>query len=95
MDFFLYCSAIWFFFYLVNYAGLFEPIREAAMPALPTWLQTLLQCALCFTWWVTLGFSLFVGFSVTVFAAPPCVLFADMIYRKLNGSTDTQPPLLK
>lgn len=94
MDFFLYCAAIWFFFYLVNYAGLFERLRKAAMPTLPEWIQTLLGCALCFTWWVTLGLSLIAGFSIAVFAAPPCVLFADLLYKKLSGHAE-QPPILK
>lgn len=96
--FFLYVGSVWFFFYLINHSVIFQKLRLAAMPALPQWLQTVISCAFCLAFWVTAALSLFAGFSVVIFAAPPCVLFTDLAYRKLGGTTDdngTQPPLLK
>lgn len=87
MDFFLYCTAIWFFFYLINHSLIFQKVRLAAMPALPQWMQTMISCAFCLAFWITAALSLFTGFSAVVFAAPPCVLFADLAYRKLGGIT--------
>ena len=99
MDFFAYICCVWFAFYMVNYSLIFEKLRKAAMPALPKWLQTLLQCAICFTFWITAALSLFAGFSAVIFAAPPCALFVDLAYRKLGGHTgeddNAQPPILK
>ena len=105
MKLLVYVLVLWFFFYLINYSVVFEKLREAAMPTLPQWIQTLLQCAFCAGFWATVAFSLFTGFSAAVFAAPPCMLFVDLAYRKLSGfkSDDTatgnddktQPPLLK
>jgi urea transporter len=101
MDLLIYVLAVWFVFYLVNHSLIFKKIRGAAMPALPNWLQTLIQCAICFTFWLTAALSLFAGFSAVIFAAPPCVLFVDLAYRKLGGLTDDndeqpgQPTILK
>lgn len=88
MDFFLYCAVIWFFYYLINHSLIFQKLRLAAMPALPQWLQTMISCSFCLAFWTTAALSLFAGFSAVVFAAPPCVLFADLAYRKLGGPTD-------
>ena len=96
--FFLYVASVWFFFYLINHSLIFQKLRLAAMPVLPQWLQTMISCAFCLAFWTTIAISLFTGFGAAVFAAPPCVLFADLTYRKLGGTTDdngNQPPLLK
>lgn len=98
--FFIYVTSVWFFYYLINHSLIFQKLRRAAMPALPEWLQTMLQCSLCFAFWTTAALSLFAGFSAAIFAAPPCALFMDLTYRKLGGITDDsdnngQPPILK
>lgn len=103
MDLLPYVLVIWFFFYLINYSLIFEKLRKAAMPALPQWTQTLISCAFCAGFWATVAFSLFTGFTPAIFAAPPCMLFVDLVYRKLSGfkSDDDnnkgsgQPPILK
>ena len=84
MELLVYVLILWFFFYLINYSLIFEAIRKAAMPALPQWMQTLLSCAFCAGFWATVALSLFTGFTPAIFAAPPCMLFVDLAYRKLS-----------
>lgn len=92
MELLVYVLILWFFFYLINYSLIFEAIRKAAMPALPQWMQTLLSCAFCAGFWATVALSLFTGFTPAVFAAPPCMLFVDLVYRKLSGATSDKFP---
>lgn len=96
MDLLIYVLVIWFFYYLINHSLIFEKLREAAMPALPQWMQTLISCAFCITFWITAALSLFKGFTAAIFAAPPCVLFVDLAYRKLTSDKGGgQPSILK
>ncbi len=91
MGFFLYVLALWSVYYLINHASLFDRLRAAAMPVLPQWLQKLVSCSYCLTFWITAAFSLFTGFSVVLLAAPPCTLFLELGYRKLSGEPVVQP----
>lgn len=97
MDLLIYVLVVWFAFYIVNHSLILEKLRNAAIPALPQWLQTLVQCAICFSFWITVALSLFTGFTMAVFAAPPCILFVDLAYRKLteDKNKNDQPPILK
>lgn len=85
MDFFLYCAAIWFFFYLINHSLIFQKLRLAAMPALPDWLRGMLECSFCCSFWFTCAICIFfTGFSLWIFSAPPCCLMFDLVFRRLN-----------
>lgn len=76
--------SLWFAFYLVNHAELFDRLRGAVIPVLPRWLAYPLQCGACFTFWTLSALSLFIGFTPLCVLCPPCVLMFDLIYRRLK-----------
>lgn len=77
---------LFFVFYMLNYSDILASLRAAVIPVLPKWISYPLSCALCFTFW-TMGALCFfwLGFVPALFAAPPAVLFLDLVYQRLKG----------
>jgi hypothetical protein len=55
MTFVLYCLSVYFVFYVFNCSDIAEKARVLAAARLPSGIVYALNCALCSTWWVTLG----------------------------------------
>ena len=85
MELLFWTLAIWFGYYLVNHAQMFDRLRTAAMPALPGWLRYALECAICFSFWILAALSLFTGWTPMLLMCPPCTLIFDLVYRRLKG----------
>lgn len=83
---------VFFVYYLLNHATLFERLRAAVLPVLPHWIANSLQCAFCFTWWSLAAFSLFTGWNPFPLLCPPVVLGMDLVYRRLRPPAE--PPIL-
>lgn len=88
----LYCLQVYFVYYLLNHATMFDKVRAAILPALPWWLRELIECPFCVGFWVTFVLSLLVGFSYLILCAPPVVLFMDAAYCRLK--IPAEPPIL-
>lgn len=84
----LFCcvAVLWFLYYLINHAEMFDRLRAAALPTLPGWLRYVLTCSLCLSFWILAALSLFTGWTPLLLVAPPCTLMWDLAYRKLKGS---------
>lgn len=85
-EFLLFYSLFLFFIhFLLNHSEILNKPREILMPLLPNLISYIIQCPLCLTFWTTLIMWWITGLSVYyVVAAPPVVLFLDLIYRKLK-----------
>lgn len=80
--------AIWFLFYLMNHAAMFDRLRAAVMPALPRWIAYSVSCAFCTAFWVLAAFSLFTGWTPLLLVCPPTTLMWDLAYRRLKGTNE-------
>jgi hypothetical protein len=86
MEAVLACAiAVWFGFYLINHARLFDRLRAALSPLLPGWLKSLLHCPLCVCFWAMSALSLFTGWIPLIVLAPPCTLFIELAFQKLRN----------
>lgn len=84
MELLFWVCALWFAYFLVNHAEMFARLRQAVMPALPGWIRYVLECAICFSFWILAALSLFTGWTPLLVMCPPCVLFADLTFRRLK-----------
>lgn len=99
----LYCLAVYLLFHLACCADLFARPRAWAFKTFPSWLTYPLQCALCFTFWVTLGGILathYLGFYVegewtALFCAPVVNMLVDLYVRVYRAALDTQQATLR
>ena len=85
MDLIFFTATIWFLYFLVNHAEMFSRLRQAAMPALPKWISYVLQCSVCFSFWLLAALSLFTGWTPLLLVCPPFVMMFDLSYRRLKG----------
>jgi len=85
MELLFWVCALWFLYFMVNHAEMFSRLRQAAMPALPKWISSMLSCAICFSFWIMAALSLFVGWTPMLLMCPPFVLMFDLSYRRLKG----------
>jgi hypothetical protein len=76
--------SIWFAFFVVNYAELFDPLRQWIFPRLHPKLRYAITCPICFATWCLVAFSLFTGFTPLLLYVPPCCLLFDLIFNKLR-----------
>lgn len=85
MNVFELAIAIYFFFWVVNYASLIDGVRARVFPKLPQWLGFAITCPFCFTFWLTNFLCVFwLGYSVAVFVTPVIAMFLDLVYRRLK-----------
>jgi hypothetical protein len=83
----IYSLTVFFLFYLVNHADLFDKVRLAVIPSLPHWLSYPIQCAFCACFWITLSLWYFnLADLWLVFTAPPVTLLLNLIFLKLKSN---------
>lgn len=94
----LFSIAVWFMFYMINYAEITEFIRKPVFGMFSEFLLKLVQCPLCYTFWLTLmavafGIILFIFtgnlvilsfFVMCLLTSPVIVLFIDILYHFIN-----------
>jgi len=83
----IYALFTWFFFFLFNYAEITSKPSTWAKGFLGAKLGYPLGCALCFSFWTTLG--LWLIFPIPFLLVPTVAvstLFIDLAYTKLSAS---------
>lgn len=87
----IYCLQLWFAFYIVNHSPILEEQREIWFPRLGYAVCYSISCAFCFTFWSTLALQfIFPGLEAFVLAAPPIVLFINLIFERLKNDNKTE-----
>jgi hypothetical protein len=85
VTFFLYCLSVYFVFYVFNCSDIAAQARAWAEARLPSSIVYVLNCALCFTWWITVVAAVFSLVPYTwAFAAPIANLITHKALEKLS-----------
>lgn len=74
----------WFAFFLLNYAEIFDGLREWVFPRLHPTALYIVGCPVCITFWALAAYSLFTGFTPLILYVPVCTLFIDLAFNKLR-----------
>lgn len=86
MNILTYSFCTYFFFYLICHADILSVLRQELFTKLPTVALYVLNCAFCFTFWVSVPIVLGLNLPFYyVLGSPVINLLIDSLYRGLNG----------